>query len=118
MPANRRSPIRASALVLAVALAAALVACIPPAVADTLAGPAAQQLERTAQEAYHRMELGRLRLGTYTTNVLVDLELPRGARWTLESFTGDDYRLRFDSDAVPGVEWSVSPRGVRRVILR
>lgn len=114
MPPNRRFPVWALALV----LAAALAACVPSAVADRLAGPAAQELERTAQEAYHRMELGRLRLGSYTTNVLVDLELPRGARWTLEAFAGDDYRLRVEGDTVEGVVWLVSPRGVRRVILR
>jgi hypothetical protein len=36
------------------------------------------------------MELGRLRLGVYTTNVLVDLDLPRGARVTVEAFDDDD----------------------------
>lgn len=103
---------------LAVVAAALLGACVPAAVAERLGSPAAQALERTAQEAFHRMELGRLRLGAYTTNVLVDLELPRGARWTLEAFDGQDYRLRVEGDAVEGVAWLVSPRGVRRVIVR
>lgn len=114
MPPHRRP----HAWVVALVLATVLASCVPSAVADRLAGPAAQELERTAQEAYHRMELGRLRLGAYTTNVLVDLELPRGARWTLEAFAGDDYRLRVEGEAVEGVVWLVSPRGVRRVILR
>jgi len=105
-------------LALALLLAGTLAACVPSAVADRLAGPAAQALERAAQETYHRMELGRLRTGAYTTNVLVDVDLPRGARVTVEAFTGDDYRLRVDSDAVEGVVWLVSPRGVRRVIQR
>jgi hypothetical protein len=110
---------RARALLLtAVTLAALLAACAPATTTDVLADPAAQALERTASEAYHRMELGRLRTGAYTTNVLVDVELPQGARVTVEAFSGDDYRLRVDSDAVPGVAWLVSPRGVRRAIQR
>jgi len=110
-----RSPTSWPLLLLA---AAALSACVPTAVTERLAGPAAQAVERAAYETYHRMELGRLRLGTYTTNVLVDVELPRGARVTVEAFTGDDYRLRLDSDFVEGIAWHVTPRGVRRVILR
>jgi hypothetical protein len=100
-----------------VALAALLVlaACAPAATAPVFDTPAARELERVAQEAYHRMEIGRLRTGVYTTNVLVDLDLPRGARATVEAFDDDDYRLRIDSDAVPGAAWLVSPRGVRRV---
>jgi len=99
-------------------LVGALAACVPAAVAEQLAGPAAQAVQRTAEETYHRMELGRLRTGGYTTNVLVDVDLPRGTRITVEAFDGDDYRLRVDSDAVDGVVWLVSPRGVRRVIER
>jgi hypothetical protein len=112
-------PARAPALLLTVvALTAVLAACVPAATTEALAGPAAQALERTASEAYHRMELGRLRTGSYTTNVLVDVDLPQGARVTVEAFSGDDYRLRVDSDAVEGVVWLVSPRGVRRVTQR
>ena len=106
------------AWLLPLALGLMLSACVPAGVADRLAGPAAQEVERTAYVAYHRMELGRLQLGSYTTNVLVDVELPRGARLTLEDFTGDGYRLRVDSEAVPGVAWYVTPEGVRRVIQR
>jgi hypothetical protein len=112
-------PTRVRVLLLTAAcLAAALVACVPAATTEALSGPAGQALERTASEAYHRMELGRLRTGSYTTNVLVDVDLPRGARVTVEAFSGDDYRLRVDSDVVEGVVWLVSPRGVRRVIQR
>ena len=88
-------------------------ACVPASSAfDT---PAAQQVERAAWEAYHRMELGRLQLGTYTTNVLVDLDLPRGARVTVEAFGDESYRLRLTSDATLEAAWLVTPSGVRRV---
>lgn len=106
------------AWLLPLALGLTLSACVPTAVADRLAGPAAQEVERTAYVTYHRMELGRLQLGAYTTNVLVDVELPRGARVTLEEFDDEGYRLRVDSDTVPGVAWFVTPSGVSRVIQR
>lgn len=105
-----------AAWLLVVALAAT--ACVPATVAAALDTPAAQAAERAAQEAYHRMELGRLATGGYTTNVLVDVDLPQGARLTLEAFTGDDYRLRLELDQVPEVVWLVSPDGVRRVVAR
>lgn len=90
-----------------------LAACAPASTAfDT---PAARQLERTAWEAYHRMELGQLQLGVYTTNVLVDLDLPRGARITVEAFDDDAYRLRLTSDAALEAAWLITPNGVRRV---
>lgn len=95
---------RTRTLLLALALlATTLAACVPSAVADRLADPAAQAVARTAEETYHRMELGRLRTGSYTTNVLVDVDLPRGARITVEVFSDDDYRLRVDSDIVADV---------------
>ncbi len=109
---------RRSTLAWLIALSLTLAGCVPAAVADRLAGPAAQELERTAYVTYHRMELGRLQLGAYTRNVLIDVDLPRGARVTLEDFSDDAYRLRVDSDAVPGIVWIVTPSGVRRVILR
>ena len=101
-----------------VLVAAGPVACVPSALSAQLTGPEAQAVERAANEAFHRMELGLLATGTYTTNVLVDVDLPRGARVTVEAFSGDDYRLRFDTDAIDGVEWIVSPRGVSRVVQR
>ena len=105
---------RSSAAVLAVAaVLLALAACAPATASfDT---PAAREVERAAQEAFHRMELGRLQLGVYTSNVLVDLDLPRGSRVTVEAFSDDDYTLRFTSDASLEVAWLVTPRGVRRV---
>ena len=95
-------------------LAAVLLASCAPTAAPTSLSPAAQQVEQAAVIAYHRMEIGRLQLGTYTTNVLVDLELPQGARWTLADFSDDDYALRFVSENLPEVFWLVTPRGVSR----
>jgi hypothetical protein len=95
-----------------------LAACAPTTTSPPIDDPAAQAVDRLAQETFHRMELGRLATGTYTTNVLVDVDLPQGARVTVEAFEGDDYVLRVDSDAVPGVIWYVSPDGVRRDAAR
>jgi hypothetical protein len=113
-------PTRHAGVLAAVALAVALLVsgCVPTAVAESLDSPVARAVERAAQEAYHRMELGRLATGSYTTNVLVDVDLPRGSRITLEDFSGADYRLRVDADALPDTAWIVTPRGVRRVVLR
>ena len=72
----------------------------------------ASELQRVAIMAFHRMELGRLETGSYTTNALIDLELPRQVRWTLEEFDGQSYRLRFTSDSSPDEAWLVTPRGV------
>lgn len=114
-------PIRQASVLAVMALAVALLAsgCVPAAVADSpLDSPVARAVERAAQETYHRMELGRLATGSYTTNVLVDVDLPRGSRITLEDFTGADYRLRLDADALPDAAWIVTPRGVRRIVVR
>jgi|SRR5690554_6315929 hypothetical protein len=102
--------------VLLLAAVAALAACAP----STLPGAgdsAVAELERTANVIFHRMELGFLEGGAYTTNVLVDVQLPEGARWTLQEFAGDGstYSLLLTSSRVEGVAWEVSPRGVRRV---
>ena len=91
-------------------------ACAPRAstTGDTaLNSPAAQQTEETARVAYHRMEIGLLQTGEYTTNALLELELPQGVRWTLESFSANDYLLRFLSSEVSAYAWLVSPQGVR-----
>ena len=126
-----RSHVRAVAVLVAL-LSLVLAACAPraqtfdaptgsePEHAPSAAAfdtPAARDAERAAYEAYHLMELGRLRLGVYTTNVLVDLDLPRGARITVEAFGdhADDYRLRLTSDAATDIAWLVTPLGVRRV---
>ncbi len=111
----RNDPRSLLALTIAATLALVLGACAPTTTAFET--PAAREVERVAQEAYHRMEIGRLRLGVYTTNVLVDLDLPRGARVTVEAFDDEDYRLRVTSDAALEVSWIVTPRGVRRVPL-
>jgi hypothetical protein len=92
-------------------LLATLAACAPRA-ALPRATTVSDELHRTALSAYHRMELAYLQAGAYTTNALIDLDLPRGVKWTLEEFTGDHYRLRFSDDARPGTEWLVSPAGV------
>jgi len=115
--AMQQRPLRAPVPVIVAVLLLTLAACAPALDGvDTSAfeTPAALEVERAAQEAYHRMELGRLRLGVYTTNVLVDLDLPRGARVTVEAFGDDDYRLRFTSDAALDLAWIVTPDGVRR----
>ena len=133
---RRRSPLLRSSPVLVALCAAALLviggctpgtAAIEPAedgrpppaqeAAPAFDTPAAREVERAAQVAFHRMEIGRLRLGVYTTNVLVDLDLPRGARVTVEAFGDDDYRLRFTSDAALEAAWLVTPRGVERTLL-
>ena len=60
------------------------------------------------------MELGHLEAGVYTTNALIDVKLPEGARWTLQEFASDgsSYVLTLTSSRLPGVGWRVSPRGV------
>lgn len=78
----------------------------PPAAAATL-GP----VERTAWEAWLLMELGRLRMGVYGTEALVDLGLPAGVRWTVVEYGPDDYALAVTSDGgEPGLR--VEPNGV------
>lgn len=104
-------------LAAAFALAALLGGCAPttrlPLAQDTSGG----QLERTAEIVYHRMAIGYLETGAYTTNVLVDVQLPPGAKWTLLAYArdGSSYRLRITSSQLPGVAWDVSPAGVTRV---
>lgn len=69
-------------------------------------------LQRTAWEAWHLMEIGRLRTGAYTTNVLVDLPLPQGVRWTILEFDGDGYALGVTGEDGTG-GFVVDPAGVR-----
>lgn len=92
---------------------AALGACAPTVGATAPSTPAADATRTVAEIAYHRMEIGRLQTGAYTTNVLIDLDLPRGARWTVLDFTEDDYVLRFSHDDVTDVVWIVDPGGVQ-----
>src|SRR5690606_15326993 len=102
-------------LLIALLLALLAAACAP----TTLPGAddaAVQELQTTAEILFHRMELGHLESGIYTTNVLVDAPIPEGARWTLQEFAtdGSDYLLVLTSTRVEGVAWRVSPGGVAR----
>ena len=75
--------------------------------------PAAREVQQTAQVAYHRMQIGFLQTGEYTTNALLDLSLPQGVRWTVETFEATTYQLRFVSAEVPDQAWIVTPEGVQ-----
>lgn len=69
----------------------------------------------TAVTIWHRMELGRLRQGTYTSNVLEDMvDLPRGVAFFMDSFPGESFELRVTDDAVPDLYWLVTPEGISR----
>ena len=102
-----------------------LAACAPrtqgtstaPETEAVFQSPAAQETNRIAMAAYHRMELGQLESGSYTTNVLINLDVPQGVRWMLEDLNDDSYTLRFTSANVPDAAWIVTPEGVepRRV---
>lgn len=109
-----RSP-RAVTLAIAFVFTLLAAACAP----TTLPGvdeEALSQLQNSAEILFHRMELGYLEAGIYTTNVLVDAPIPEGARWTLQEFASDgsDYLLVLTSSRVEGVSWHISPRGVTR----
>ncbi|MBX3139340.1 MAG: hypothetical protein KF875_01145 [Trueperaceae bacterium] len=98
-------------------LVALLGACAPGAFGPAAStDPVATELERTAQVLYHRMELGLLETGVYTTNALIDVKLPEGARWTLQEFAtdGSSYLLVLRSSRLASTAWRVSPRGVSR----
>ena len=88
-----------------------------PAPSASLETPQARATAETAEIAYHRMAIGLLQTGEYTTNALLELALPTGVKWTLEEFSGADYRLRFTSDDVPVYVWLVTPRGVQVTTL-
>lgn len=99
-----------------------MAACAPaagdaPPPREATARPAElDTVERTAWRAWHFMELGRLGEGAYTTNALIDLELPQGVRWDLVDFSEDGYRLRVlrvDDEGVERDAWIVDPSGVR-----
>lgn len=112
---NARTPLAARRLALIAPLLLVLAACAPGAFGPGAStDPVAAELERTAQVLFHRMELGHLEAGVYTTNALIDVKLPEGARWTLQEFASDgsSYVLTLTSSRLPGVGWRVSPRGV------
>ncbi len=96
-------------------LAVALASCAPRITSASFDTPEGIAIERVAEIAYHRMEIGRLETGSYTTNVLIDLDLPRGVRWMVVDFTVTSYGLHFTSDTLPDVAWLVSPEGVHRI---
>lgn len=100
------------AALLLVVLAAVLASCAPQVQPSAAAD---DELRVTAMLAFHRMEIAYLEGGSYTTNALVDLELPKGVRWTLEEFGEDDYRLRFSRDERPSRALIVTPAGVSAV---
>jgi hypothetical protein len=99
----------------AVLLLLVLAACAPSVTAPPVAPAAEAAGLETAQIIYHRMQLGRLENGTYTTNALVDVDLPRGLRWTVEAFPGESYELRVSDDTLPDIYWKVTPAGVQRI---
>jgi len=114
---RRKAPLRLAirAPVLLVLPLLLLTACAPGAFGPAASiDPVAAELERTAQVLYHRMELGYLETGVYTTNALIDVKLPEGARWTLQEFASDgsSYLLVLTSSRLPERAWRVSPRGV------
>jgi hypothetical protein len=98
------------------ALALLLTACAPSAFPTIGTDPAAAELRRTADILYHRMELGYLETGVYTTNALIDVSLPEGAKWTLLDFAqdGSSYALLLTSTRYPDAAWRITPRGVAR----
>lgn len=107
------------ALLAALAAVAVIAACAPttlPGIDDA----ALERMERTADILFHRMELGYLESGVYTTNVLIDAPLPEGARWTLQDFApdGSNYVLILTSANLPDLAWRISPRGVSRTANR
>lgn len=104
-------------LATAVALLLLVAACAPTTGPQTAAprqqGPSADAspVARTAWEAWHLMEIGHLRDGVYATNVLVDLSLPQGVRWTVIEFADDDYVLRVSEEGAD-TAYRVTPAGV------
>jgi hypothetical protein len=99
-----------------VILLLALSACAPRT-RDPLNSPQAQATDKIAQEVFHRMEIGKLQTGDYTTNALVDLRLPQGVTWTLTAFGSGAYQISVTSQEVPGYTWLVSPEGVRFITV-
>ena len=113
-----KNPVRL--LVMSFIVLSLLGACAPRLSAGNPVLNSAQALgtAKTAQIAYHRMEIGLLQTGDYTTNALLELKLPQGVKWTLQDFNSQGYELSFTSDMVAGYAWLVSPKGVSRVRLR
>ncbi|HLR45803.1 MAG TPA: hypothetical protein VK092_01490 [Deinococcales bacterium] len=82
---------------------------------ETARSAAEEPARDTAITIWHRMELGRLEAGSYTSNVLEDLtDLPRGIAFFMDAFPGESFELRVLDDAVPDVYWLVTPAGISR----
>lgn len=104
---------------LALALLLALAACAPGAFGGADPNdPVVAELQRAAEIIFHRMELGKLELGAYTTTPLVDARIPEGATLTLVEYdaeAGSTYMLMLTSSRFPEGAWRITPRGVSRV---
>lgn len=117
---NRVNPVQTLKLIALLALlVSSLAACAPGAFGSAgKADPVADELQNAAEIIYHRMELGRLELGKYTTTPLVDLDnLPEGATVTLIEYDverGDFYTIQLTSSRLAGTSWRITERGVRR----
>lgn len=107
------------ALLLVALLALPLAACAPGAFGGANTDdPVVAELQRAAEVIYHRMELGRLELGAYTTTPLVDARIPEGATLTLVEYdaeSGSTYTIVLSSTRFTQGEWRITPSGVRRV---
>lgn len=110
---------RSRLLAAALALVLALAACAPGAFGGADPDdPAVAELQRAAEIIYHRMELGYLELGGYTTTPLVDATIPEGATLTLVEYdaeNGSTYTLMLTSSRFTQGAWRITPRGVSRV---
>ena len=97
----------------------ALAACAPGAFGGANPDdPAVAELQRAAEIIYHRMELGKLELGAYTTTPLIDAVIPEGATLTLVEYdteSGSTYTIVLSSTRFTQGEWRITPGGVRRV---
>lgn len=106
-------------IVSALLLAILVSACAPGAFGGARADdPVVAELQRAADIIYHRMELGRLEIGAYTTTPLIDARIPEGATLTLIQYdaeNGTTYTLLLSSSRYDGGSWRITPRGVSRV---
>ncbi len=111
-----------SGLLMLLLIASILAACAPTAVApepeppaQTGADPREERALEIASTIFHRMELGNLENGSYSADVLIDLELPRGIAWTMVTFPGETFEMRVTDDLLPETYWLVTPDGIRRM---
>lgn len=109
----------AKSIFAALLLAIVVSACAPGAFGGARPDdPIVAELQRSAEIIYHRMELGRLELGAYTTTPLIDARIPEGATLTLIQYdaeNGSTYTLLLSSSRFTGGSWRITPRGVSRV---